>query len=260
MPAVDGFCSKFKGKIETFSTAQDLIEYYDAREKIEAIGDKPGHFLFYTYALDTQNTTVQKRMGELEVLGIQIAEKMLFVSQEFKNLGEKKLLAFSEMPELVAYKNDLLSRAQSVKYILEERQEYVLNKKSRPLGVLGSIHDELRNSLTFSMKIDGKKKTMNEEEIRKYARDPNRTLRKAASKATQKTYLTPQNQLVFGNTYGGIIKNWASNIDLRGYETVMHKRNISEELPNEVVDKLIEKTQQYYTLNERFIAAKKKHL
>ena len=187
-------------------------------------------------------------------------EKMLFISQEFKELGEKKIRVFANMQELAAYRNALLGRADTVKYLLEEKQEFVLNKKARPLGVLGSIHDELRNSFTFSMTIDGKRTTMTEEEIRVYARDPDRGLRRRASESMKKTYLTPQNQLVFGNTYSGIVKNWSSNRELRGYDTVMSKRNISEELDDEVVDLLMHKVQENYSLNQRFFAAKKKHL
>lgn len=192
-----------------------MLNYYVASERINALSSKPGHYLFYLYALDTQNTEVQKRMGELEVLGLQINEMMLFVSQEFKELGEEKIREFADMEELKEYRNDLLGRADTVKYLLEENQEFVLNKKARPLGVLGNIHDELRNSLTFSLTIDGKKKTMTEEEVRMYARDPDRSMRKKAAKSMKKSYLTPQNQIVFGNTYAGIVKNAASTRDLR---------------------------------------------
>lgn len=260
MPAVDEFCQKFIGKIAQIKTPTELLVYYLESERLDALTSKPGHFLFYTYSLDTQNTTVQKKMGELELLGLRMNEKMLFIGQEFKQIGEDKLREFAQEESLEPYKNDLLSRADSIKYLLEEKQELVINKKARPLGVLGNIHDELRNSLTFSIVIDGKKKTMTEEEVRQYARDTDRSLRRKSAASMRKSYLTPQNQLVFGNTYSGIVKNWISNRELRGYDTVMSKRNISEELDDEVVDLLIKKTQEYYSLNQRFLAAKKRHL
>ena len=42
-------------------------------------------------------------------------------------------MAWSALPELARFKNDLLSTADGIKYILGEREEYVLNLKSRPL-------------------------------------------------------------------------------------------------------------------------------
>jgi len=40
----------------------------------------------------------------------------------------------------------------------------------------------------------------------------------------------------------------------------MSKRNLSEELDNDVVDLLMKKVQEYYPLNQRFLKAKKRHL
>ena len=40
----------------------------------------------------------------------------------------------------------------------------------------------------------------------------------------------------------------------------MSKRNISEQLPNDVVDTLMVEVQKYYPLYQRFLRAKQKHL
>lgn len=62
-------------------------------------------------------------------------------------------MEWSGLPELARYKNDLLSTADGIRYILGEREEYVLNLKSRPLGLAGSLHDELTGSYEFTMTI-----------------------------------------------------------------------------------------------------------
>jgi oligoendopeptidase F len=49
-------------------------------------------------------------------------------------------------------------------------------------------------------------------------------------------------------------------MELRGYKTVMSKRNISEQLPDEVVDTLMSEVQKFYPLYQRFLRAKQKHL
>ena len=64
-------------------------------------------------------------------------------------------MEWSREPSLMAYKNDLISTADGIKYILTEREEYVLNMKSRPLGLAASLHDELTGSYEFTMHIDG---------------------------------------------------------------------------------------------------------
>jgi len=97
------------------------------------VGKKTMHYLSYLSALDTQDTEVQKKLGELEYLGIQLSELTLFVSQEWKELGAEKIRAFAESPLLAAYRNDLIETANNVQYILDEKVEQALNKKSRAL-------------------------------------------------------------------------------------------------------------------------------
>jgi|GEM_PF-989386 len=110
---------------------------------------------------------------------------------------------------------------------------------------------------------DGKEekiKYLTEEEIRAFAKNPNRDIRKKASESMQSVYLVHQNQITLGNLYTGIVKNWSSSMELRGYKTVMSKRNISEQLPDFVVDTLMAEVQKYYPLYQRFLRAKQKHL
>jgi oligoendopeptidase F len=101
---------------------------------------------------------------------------------------------------------------------------------------------------------------LTEEEVRAFAKNPNRDIRKKASESMNSVYLVHQNQITLGNLYTGIVKNWSSSMELRGYKTVMSKRNISEQVPNEVVDTLMTEVQKYYPLYQRFLRAKQKHL
>jgi oligoendopeptidase F len=83
---------------------------------------------------------------------------------------------------------------------------------------------------------DGKEtktKMLTEEEIRAFAKNPNRDIRKKAAESMNSVYLVHQNQITLGNLYTGIVKNWSSSMELRGYKTVMSKRNISEQVPDE---------------------------
>jgi oligoendopeptidase F len=182
------------------------------------------------------------------------------VSQEWKELGADKIRTFAESPLLAAYRNDLLESADNIQYLLSEEVERALTKKSRAMGILG-LHEELRSSFTFPWtEEDGTQKQLTEEEIRSFAKHPNRDLRKKASESMQSVYLVHQNQITFGNLYTSIVKNWSSSMELRGYKGVMSKRNISEQLSDTVVDTLMSRVQEYFPLYQRFLRAKQKHL
>lgn len=108
--------------------------------------------------------------------------------------------------------------------------------------------------------MTGKVKMLTEEEIRAFAKNPNRDIRRRAAESMNSVYLVHQNQITLGNLYTGIVKNWSSSMELRGYKTVMSKRNISEQVPDNVVDTLMSEVQKYYPLYQRFLRAKQKHL
>ena len=260
LPITREYAEKYRWKIRHFSTPEEVLEYYEYGETMDMVGKKTMHYLSYLSALDTQDTEVQKKIGELEYLGIQLAELTLFVNQEWKELGAEKIRAFAESPLLAAYRNDLIETANNIQYLLSEEVESALNKKSRAMGILG-LHEELRSSFTFPWtEEDGTQKQLTEEEIRAFAKHPNRDLRKKASESMHSVYLVHQHQITFGNLYTSIVKNWVSSMDLRGYKGVMSKRNISEQLPDSVVDTLMTRVQEYFPLYQRFLRAKQKHL
>ena len=113
----------------------------------------PSYYLFYRSSLDTQDLAVTKRMGEVDYIYTEASNLLLFVAQGWKQIGYERIMEWSRDPKLAGFKNDLLSTADSIKYILGEDVEKVLNLKSRPLGLAGSLHDELTGSYEFTMTI-----------------------------------------------------------------------------------------------------------
>ncbi len=99
---------------------------------------------------------------------------------------------------------------------------------------------------------------MTEEEIRSLRTNPNRETRRKSYESLRQVYNSKQAQITLGNIYAGIVKDWASDVKLRGYQTIMEPRNTSEELENEVVDMLMQEVQTAYPLFARFIKAKQK--
>lgn len=260
LPITREYAERYKGKIRAFTTPEEVLEYYEYGETMDMVGKKTMHYLSYLSALDTQDTEVQKKLGELEYLGIQLSELTLFVAQEWKELGAEKIRAFADAPLLASYRNDLLEQANTVQYILDEKVEQALNKKSRALWIFG-LHEELRSSFEFPWTDEnGVEKKLTEEEIRAFAKNSNRDIRRRAAESMNSVYLIHQNQITLGNLYTGIVKNWSSSMELRGYKTVMSKRNISEQVPNNVVDTLMSEVQKFYPLYQRFLRAKQKHL
>jgi oligoendopeptidase F len=149
---------------------------------------KPFLYLHYLEALDTQDQKVIKLLGELEVISVEISNLLLFVSQAWKEIGAKKLLEWAESTELSEHRNSIIQTAESVKRILTEREEYVLNIKSRPLSLANTLHDELTGSFEFEIERDGTIQVLTDAEIRALRESPDREIRRKAFESIRKVY------------------------------------------------------------------------
>jgi oligoendopeptidase F len=261
LPSAENFAKKYEHTFHTFTTPKQITQFYTDYTKLSHNLATPSYYLFYRSSLDTQDLDVMKKMGEVEFIYNEASNKLLFIAQGWKQIGYEKIIEWSKEPSLIAYKNDLIWTADGIKYILTEREEYVLNMKSRPLGLAGSLHDELTGSYEFMMHIDGEEKKLTEEEVRSYRQHKDRNIRKEAYASLRRVYNNKQNQISLWNIYAAIVKDWTSEIKMRRYaENVMAQRNISEEMDDVVVNMLLSEVENAYPLYQRFLKAKSKFL
>ena len=261
LPRTREFAAKYAATFSTFTTPEQILEFYADYTRLSHEMATPSYFLFYRSSLDTQDLEVTKKMGEVDYIYTEASNLLLFIAQGWKEIGLEKILEWSRDPKLARFKNDLVSTADGIKYILGEWEEYVLNLKSRPLGLANSLHDELTGSYEFMMNLSGEEKKMTEEEVRSYRQHTDRGIREEAYRSLRRVYNSKQNQIALGNIYTSIVKDWSTEIQMRKYgENVMAQRNLSEEMDDEVVDMLLSEVQKAYPIYARFLRAKSKML
>ena len=261
MPRTEEFARKYATTFGKFTTPAEILGFYDDYTRLSHEMATPSYYLFYRSTLDTQDLEVTKKMGEVDYIYTEASNLLLFIAQGWKEIGYDRIMEWSRAPELAKYKNDLILTADGIKYILSEKEEYVLNMKSRPLSLANSLHDELTGSYEFTMNIHGEEKKMTEEEVRSYRQHTDRSIREEAYHSLRRVYNSKQNQIALGNIYTSIVKDWSSEIRMRKYsDNVMAQRNLSEEMDDEVVDMLLAEVEKAYPLYVRFLKAKAKML
>lgn len=261
LPLTDKFAFQYETVFHTFKTAEQILEFYADYTALSHDMATPSYYLFYRSSLDTQDLSVIKRMWEVDYIYTEASNRLLFVAQWWKEIGYDQIMEWAKSPKLAKYKNDLLSTADSIRYILGAAEEKVLNLKSRPMALAGALHDELTGSYEFTMTIDGVEKKLTEEEVRSYRQHTSRDVRIESYQSLRRVYNSKQAQISLGNIYTSIVKDWSSEIKMRGYpDSVMAQRNISEEMDDEVVDMLLSEVEKAYPLYQRFLRVKAKML
>jgi oligoendopeptidase F len=135
MPRTEAFAKKYQDIFAKFTTPEQILEFYHDYTTLSHEMATASYYLFYRSSLDTQDLEVTKKMGEVDYIYTNASNLLLFVAQGWKEIGYDRIIQWSRDPKLGRYKNDLVSTADGIKYILGEKEEYVLNLKSRPLGL-----------------------------------------------------------------------------------------------------------------------------
>ena len=272
---VANFKQKYETKIATLSVLE-IKEMLENDSQISLVLNKIGSYFLYVSSLDTQNQEVMKMQGELQMMLISLSNQLLFVSQEFKEIGYEKVLELSENLELKDYQNYLYQKAINLKYILDQKTESALNyKENSGASVMVNLYDELNGYFSFSfpkkllsktdlkisneeLAIKGDFIKLTLEQVASLRSDSDAEIRKAAFESINEIYTDKQNQITLSNIYLGVVKDWVADKKIRGFKNVLSARNISEEMPDEAIDTMLEVVNQNFSLYHRYLKAKAK--
>ena len=141
-------------------------------------------------------------------------------------------------------------------YTKSEAEERIINTKDvHGVRALNALYDMITNDLTFDVTIDGETKTLTHPELAVYVRDPNPDNRAAAYQALHGTFAEHAN--VLGQIYSHIVGDWNDeNVKLRGMSKPISYRNLRNDLPDEVVDALLESCRKNATVFHRYFRLK----
>ena len=255
-PLIQDFINCYKGKI-TSLTATQFLEFFAKDDVISDIVNKVMLYFMYQSSLDTQNQAIIKMESSYQIKLVDIANKLLFVSQEFKDIGYEKLIQFSKNPILKDYQNYFLQKADNIKYLLDEKTEFALNlKESSGNTAFNKLYEELTSSFKFKINLDGAEKEITEEEVRSLRMSVEEITREKATKSITQVYSSKANQITLGNTYNALVKDWTSELKIRGFGSVLSQRNISEQMPDKAVEVLLEVVTKSFPLFQRYLKSK----
>lgn len=246
---LEAFIQKYEGKIAGLSD-EEFLNFLNESDELNQNMMKAHYYFSYLNTLNTQDQDVLKKMGELHNLWAENSSKTLFITEELKEVGYDKLIERSELESYASIKNYMIGLANDLKYTLSKPEEKVSIEMGKVTSILDDIYTELTNS--FEFEVNGEKKTKSQIYADRMSKDEE--LRKESHKVLHEKY--GEHQIVLGNIYKSVCKQNVCGIKLRGYDGVMHTRNLSEEMDDEVVNKLLEMVKSNYHLFHRHLKNK----
>jgi oligoendopeptidase F len=141
-------------------------------------------------------------------------------------------------------------------YTLSEAEERVVNLKNvNGAEGMATLYRMITGGLTFDLEIDGETHTLTRSQLMDFVRDPSPELRKAAYRSFLGVYGAHRDELA--QIYRYIAADWHDeNVVLRGISSPISARNLEENVPDEVVDVLLETCRGNAGLFQRYFRLK----
>jgi len=241
-------------------------KFMNILHNIENISEKSsliGGYASLRYSENTQSDEATALLSKISKFGADIENRMLFFDlwwkKEIDEKNAKRLMkASGNLSDYLRFKR-LLS-----KYSLSEPEERIINT----LDVTGSsalvkLYDKITNAYVYVVTINGKKKTMNREQLTTLVRNKNPKIREMSYKALFSKYT--ENKGVTGEIYQNIVQNWRDEgIGMRGFSSPITIRNISNDVDDKTIKTLLDVCkkntkifQKYFTQKAKLVGVKK---
>ncbi len=210
------------------------------------------------FAQDTQDGQAQSFQARMQQMAAEVDNRTLFIKLWWKELDDDAAARLMAASGDFAYALEAL-RLQKP-YTLSEAVEQVINLKDvNGAAALVTLYDSMTNRYVFHLNFDGQVQEMTFAELMTHRESPDPEMRAATYRELFRVY--GQDAPILGQIYQHRMRDWRSeNLDLRGFHSPIAVRNLSNNIPDEVVDTLLEVCrrnaplfQRYYRLKARWL-------
>ena len=215
-------------------------------------------FASLSFAADTQNQSAQTLMARVQQFLAEMENRTLFFSLWWKSLGDE------DANRLMAASGDyhywLEEMRHFKKYTLSEPEEKIVNIKDvTGSQAINRLYDSITNRYTFKLNVNGEEKELTRGELMVYVRQSDPELRARAYQELYKVY--GDDGPILGQMYQTLTRDWHNeNINLRGFSSPIAARNLMNDIPDAVVNTLLEACQKNAPIFQRYFDLKARWL
>jgi len=249
--------ARFEACRERLSPEMSSEEFLELMRLSETIYTTVRRLVSYAhlwFSEDTQSQEALGFLGRMEQLSTEVQNRMLFFSLWWKKLDEEPAHRLTGASGDYAYYLESLRRFKP--YTLSEPEEKIINLKDvNGVSALVNLYTMITNRFSFKLEIDGEMKEMTRDELSAYVRDPSPEVRAAAYRELYRVY--SDQGTVLGQIYSNLVRDWASeNITVRGFGSPISVRNLGNDIPDPVVETLLDVCRRNTPIFHRYFRLK----
>ena len=239
-------------------SVEDFMRFVQELDDISRLMSRIGAFGGLWYTEDTQNQAAQNFQAQVDQFNAGIQNRVLFFSLWWKALEDD--VAAQLMKEAGDYTYWLEEMRHFKPHTLSEPEEKIINIKDvTGFNAINTLYDTITNRYTYKISVDGEEKELTRGELMVYVKHHDPNLRAAAYQELYRVYA--DDGAILGMMYQNLVRDWRNeNIDLRHFPSPISVKNLQNDIPDEVVDTLLEVSRRNTTVFQRFFKIKARWL
>jgi oligoendopeptidase F len=248
------FRERYRGKVADFDAPRLLqaLKEYEALEELIVKPQLYAHLLFAADSEDEMNKRLSQRAAEF---GNQMSREILFFDLELIQMEESAFSALAADERLAEYGHYLESQRKFRPHMLPEREETLLKQKSLTgAEAFSRLFDEVSASFRYRMELDGEEREYTGEELLGLLHHPLASVRERAFTIFLKRH--EEHAIVFSSVFNTVALDHGQDRELRSYGHPMDPTNLGNEIPAEVVGRLMSVSEANYPLARDYFRIK----
>ncbi len=237
---------------------EDFRRFLEQMEALSREAHKVGSYAYLKFAADTQDREAQAMLARVRQWSAEIQNRLLFFELWWKNLSDAAAQRLLKVAGDMRYYLEKLRLFRP--YTLSEAEERIINyKDAAGIRTLVSLYNTMTSRYTFPLEVDGEVKELTRAELSTYFRHPDPDLREQAYRSLFQVY-TRDTGLI-APIYQAVTQDWYNEqVRVRGFPRPISARNLTNHLPDEVVDTLLSVCRENATVFQRFFRVKARAL
>ncbi len=232
----------------------DFLAFIKKLESVQRRVYRLGGYAQLLFAQDTQNQVVQTLLARVDQFGAELSNRLLFFTLWWKDLPRD---AAGRLLKVAGDYTYWLEQIRLFKpYTLTEAEEKILNIKNvTGFNALNTLYDSITNRYTFDLKGVRGGKGITRGELMVYVRESDPDVRARAYQELYRVYT--KDAPILGQMYQTLVRDWANeNVSLRKYKAPISTRNLVNDIPDKVVDTLLDVSRGNNAIFQRFFQLK----
>ncbi len=206
-------------------------------EDIAAAASKVGAYAYLWFSENTKDLAARSFKTKVEERLTALQNRLVFFDLWWQSVDEDNARRLMTGTGTLRYHLETIRRFQP--HTLSEPEEKIVNIKNiTGRSAVQSLYDIVTNAFTFTLTVNGKRKTMTREELTSYLRHAQGRLREAAYRELYRVYADQHDLL--GELYKTLVNDWkAENLQLRRFASPIATRNLGNDIPDAAVASLL---------------------